>query len=148
MNFRLVNQSRMVYHNGAAYSCDGPGDYEVKNMEYVNEAGFEEWWTTDRKGRRVSCYANKYVELHIKRPVCECGRILGKAGKNNWRGSRCGAEYSYDEIYRAFSPDAYDYDCDSGTIQDDYGERKYEELPMECGPSRLYFEYADIMNNP
>ena len=117
-------------------------------MEYVNEAGFEEWWTTDRKGRRVSCYANKYVELHIKRPVCECGRILGKTRQNNWRCSRCGAEYSYDEIYRAFDPDAYDYDYDSGTIQDDYGERKYEELPMECGPNQLYFDYADIMNNP
>ena len=109
-------------------------------MDYVNAFGYEEWWTTDRKGRHIFCYANKYVELHIKRPVCECGRIMGKAGKEKWRCSRCGAEYSYDELYRSFDPEGYDYDCDDGTIQDDYGERKYEKLPMECGPDRLYFE--------
>lgn len=36
-------------------------------MDFVNEYGFEEWWTEDRKGRHISCYANKYVELHIKK---------------------------------------------------------------------------------
>lgn len=113
-------------------------------MDFVNEYGFEEWWTEDRKGRHISCYANKYVELHIKRPVCECGRILGKNGREHWRCSKCGAEYSYDELYRSFGPDDYNYNCDDGTIQDDYGERKYEALQMCCGPEELYEIYKHL----
>lgn len=110
-------------------------------MDFVNEHGFEEWWTKDRKGRGIACYANKYVEIHTKRPVCECGRILRKAGTDRWECSKCGAEYSYDDLYRQHGPDADDYDCDDGTIQDDYGERKYINRSFVCGPEQLYFEY-------
>lgn len=34
-------------------------------MDFVNEYGFEEWWTEDRKGRHISCYANKMEEIPL-----------------------------------------------------------------------------------
>ncbi len=109
-------------------------------MDFVNEYGFEEWWTEDREHRRITCYANKYVELHTKEPICECGHMLDETAKDRWYCSECGAEYSYDDLYRSFGPDADDYNQYDGTIQDDYGERKYENLPMMCGPEELYYE--------
>lgn len=39
---------------------------------FINDDGFEEWTTTDAAGNLVTCYANKFVELHTKIPVCEC----------------------------------------------------------------------------
>ena len=99
---------------------------------------FEEWWTTDRDGNRVDCRANQFVELHVKRPRCECGRILRKTGFETWECAQCERPYSFDELCRAYAPEGYDYDCDAGSIQDDYGERKYEKLPMRCGPEELF----------
>ena len=103
---------------------------------------FEEWWTTDRNGNHVSCRANKHVELHVKSPVCECGHALRKIGDDLWECAQCHVRYSYDDLFRSYGPEAYDYDCDAGTLQDDYGERKYENLPMSCGPEELFNHYA------
>lgn len=102
---------------------------------------FEEWWTTDRNGNRVDCRANKYIELHAKRPRCECGRVLRKIGPELWECGRCETRYTYDDLFRSYGPEAYDYDCDAGTLQDDYGERKYEKLPMNCGPEEIFSHY-------
>ena len=43
---------------------------------FINDDGFEEWTTTDAAGNLLTCYANKFVELHTKIPVCECGRPM------------------------------------------------------------------------
>ena len=102
---------------------------------------FEEWWTTDREGNRVDCRANQFVELHAKAPVCECGQHLTHVGPETWKSDRCEICYSYDDLYRSHGPEAYDYNCDAGSIQDDYGERKYESLPMHCGPEELFDRY-------
>lgn len=102
---------------------------------------FEEWWTTDRNGNHVDCRANQYIEIHAKAPICECGCVLKKVGDELWACAQCGIEYSYEDLFRNYVPEAYDYDCDAGTIQDDYGERKYEKLPMDCGPEEIFEHY-------
>ena len=38
---------------------------------FINEDGFEEWTETDAAGNEVKCYANEFVELHTKVPVCK-----------------------------------------------------------------------------
>ena len=43
--------------------------------------GFEEWWTVDRNGNRVTCRANQFVELHVKEPVCELGHRMNRIEK-------------------------------------------------------------------
>lgn len=103
---------------------------------------FEEWWTTDRNGNHVECRANEYVELHAKKPVCECGRVLRKVGVGLWECSSCKLKYTYDDLFRNYGPEAYSYDCNAGTLQDDYGERKYEKLPMSCGPEEIFNRYT------
>lgn len=113
-------------------------------MKHTNEFGFEEWWTEDREGRTVECYADKFVEIHIKRPVCECGCEMSETETDVWKCPSCGCEYSYDELYRNYEPDTYD--CDAGTIQDDYGERKYEDIPLRCGSEEVYQVYRRLKN--
>ena len=102
---------------------------------------FEEWWTTDRNGNHVDCRANQFVELHVKRPVCKWGHHMKKIGPDTWECPRCKIQYSFDDLYRNHRPEAYDYDCDDGTVQDDYGERKYEKITMCCGPEELFNHY-------
>lgn len=102
---------------------------------------FEKWCTTDRDGNRVECKADQFVELHVKSPVCECGRHLRKVGPEMWKCDSCDFRYSYDDLYRSYGPDAYDYDSSDGSIQDDYGERKYETVTMCCGPEELFDSY-------
>lgn len=62
-----------IYYNRCAHRLD---TYEVIKMAYmnrfINEDGFEEWTEMDAAGNEVKCYANEFVELHTKVPVCKC----------------------------------------------------------------------------
>ena len=71
---------------------------------FINDDGFEEWTATDAAGNLVTCYANKFVELHTKIPVCECGRPMTEEVQGYWTCRECDIAKTEDEINHILSP--------------------------------------------
>ena len=87
---------------------------------FINDDGFEEWTTTDAAGNLLTCYANKFVELHTKIPVCECDITKTE-----------------DEINHPIKLD--EYESSNLELSEDYGKFEYDDGRMlEAGVPDWY----------
>ena len=80
----------------------------------MDKYGIEHWITTDQYGNEVECFANKFAEVHTKRPICVCGEPMVETRELEWDCPKCGAHLEADMTCN-LEPD------------EDYGEYKYME---------------------
>ena len=145
-NSRKVQGLQLVRTKPALYTqndrCTHRLDaYEVIKMAYmnrfINDDGFEEWTTTDAAGNLVTCYANKFVELHTKIPVCECGRPMTEEVQGYWTCRECDITKTEDEINHPIKLD--EYESSNLELSEDYGKFEYDDGRMlEAGVPDWY----------
>ena len=120
-------------------------DLENHGLDYAhsfsNDDGFEEWMTCDDAGNPVHCYANGYVEIHTKEPLCKiCGRPLTKISPKTWKCTSCGKRRTYESIIQQLY-DLNEYRFESHDLCEDYGEFMYPDSEIYMmGPNELYKE--------
>ena len=92
----------------------------------TNPDGIDEWIAWDSAGNEVRCYCDGYTELHIKKPVCDCGADLVRQSQDWWFCPRCHKRYldgtlisPYVSKYEFEIPDDEDPEF---SIVCDYGE--------------------------
>lgn len=107
-------------------------------MAYTNR--FEEWTTCDAKGNTVHCYANNLREIHVKVPVCICGRNMTEDVPGYWVCRPCDITKTDDEIERVM--DASDYESERMELECDYGDIRYEDRRLVLGSPNAYDFYA------
>lgn len=56
----------------------------------MDKYGIEHWITTDQYGNEVECFANKFAEVHTKRPICVCGEPMVETRELEWDCPKCG----------------------------------------------------------
>lgn len=104
---------------------------------FINDDGFEEWTTTDAAGNSVTCYANEFVELHTKIPVCECGRPMTEDVQGYWTCRACDITKTEDETNHPISLD--EYETSNLELSEDYGKFEYDDGRMlEAGVPDWY----------
>ena len=104
---------------------------------FINDDGFEEWTATDAAGNLVTCYANKFVELHTKIPVCECGRPMTEEVQGYWTCRECDITKTEDEINHPIKLD--EYESPNLELSEDYGKFEYDDGRMlEAGVPDWY----------
>lgn len=89
----------------------------------MDKYGIEHWITTDQYGNEVECFANKFAEVHTKRPICICGEPMVCTREFEWDCPKCGAHLESEDISRSINPD--DYMTSDLEPDEDYGEYKY-----------------------
>lgn len=104
---------------------------------FINDDGFEEWTTTDAAGNVVTCYANEFVELHTKVPVCSCGRPMSEVTQGEWACVDCDITKTDDEINHPINLD--EYESSDLELDEDYGTFEYDDGRMlEAGVPDWY----------
>lgn len=119
--------------------------YEVVKMAYmnrfINDAGFEEWTTTDAAGNEVTCYAGETFELHTKNPICICGQKMHEIIPGRWTCIPCNITKLDEEFNYSISLD--EYEMASLELDEDYGEFEYDDGRMLLvGVPDWYYFYA------
>lgn len=131
-----------IYYNRCTHRLDA---YEVIKMAYmnrfINEDGFEEWTETDAAGNEVKCYANEFVELHTKVPVCKCcGRNMTEVVQGYWTCRPCDITLTDDEINHPVHPESYM----NLELSEDYGKFHYKDGRMlEAGVPDWYLFFYE-----
>ena len=93
---------------------------------FINDDGFEEWTTTDAAGNEVTCYANEYVELHTKIPLCpDCGKPMVEKIQGYWTCMPCDLTLTEDEINHHI--DLAEYEFATLELNEDYGQFEYDD---------------------
>lgn len=120
-------------------------DYE---KSFINDAGIEEWVTTDSFGNEVHCYADKFAEVHTKAPICECGTPLVEEAYEEWYCPKCKTTRNSSEFSRTICPESYM--AHNLAPHEDFGEYKYMpdatgHMMFEAGAPNYDLEFFNLI---
>lgn len=94
----------------------------------MDKYGIEHWITTDQYGNEVECFANKFAEVHTKRPICVCGEPMVETRELEWDCPKCGAHLEAEDVSRSINPD--DYMTCNLEPDEDYGDTNIWKMTM------------------